>query len=258
MAATGLRKGAAATRLSGARLCLLLGWASVLVLPWYGIEGGLVRALTEGGAPAVVEAARASPWLFGLLLPLLLASLAELRRQPRLLAWAGAAGIAWALLQGFAIDRQGWAIVDLGSLSGWAAAQPALGWGALGYLIAMALLAAHGLARQGWCKGDAFTVGALVVVCGSILIFVGYPVLCVLLSAFKDNAGAGRPADVRRQADRFLDLGPGLPVRRAQLRRGLELAGPGHAGRRAQHAAGPRLRAGGRSAPASRSRACSR
>ncbi|MGL4963101.1 MAG: ABC transporter permease [Inquilinus sp.] len=202
MAATGLRKGAATGRLSGARLCLLVGWASVLVLPWYGIEGGLVRALTEGGAPAVVEAARGSPWLFGLLLPLLLASLAELWRQPRLLAWVGAAGIAWALLQGFAIDRQGWAIIDLGSLSGWAAAQPALGWGALGYLVAMALLAAHGLARQGWCKGDAFTVGALVVVCGSILIFVGYPVLCVLLSAFKDNQGQ---VDLPMFADKLTD-----------------------------------------------------
>ncbi|WP_343712394.1 iron ABC transporter permease [Inquilinus sp.] len=202
MTATGLRKGAAAARLSGARLCLLLGWASVLVAPWYGIEGGLVRALTEGGAPAVVEAVRGSPWLAGLLLPLLLASLGELRRQPRLLAWAGAAGIAWALLQGFAIDRQGWAMVDLGSLSGWAAAQPALGWGALGYLVAMALLAAHGLARQGWCKGDAFTVGALVTVCGSILIFVGYPVLCVLLSAFKDNQGQ---VDLPLFADKLAD-----------------------------------------------------
>lgn len=200
MTATGLRKGAATARLSGARLCLLLGWASVLLLPWYGIEGGLVRALTEGGAPAVVEAVRGSPWLAGLLLPLLLASLAELR--PRLLAWAGAAGIAWALLQGFAIDRQGWAIVDLGSLAGWAAAQPALGWGALGYLMAMALLAAHGLARQGWCKGDAFTVGALVTVCGSILIFVGYPVLCVLLSAFKDNQGQ---VDLPMLADKLTD-----------------------------------------------------
>jgi iron(III) transport system permease protein len=66
----------------------------------------------------------------------------------------------------------------------------------------MALLAAHGLARQGWCKGDAFTVGALVTVCGSILIFVGYPVLCVLLSAFKDNQGQ---VDLPMFADKLTD-----------------------------------------------------
>jgi iron(III) transport system permease protein len=197
-----MRKGAAARRLSAPRLCLVLGWAAVLLLPWYGVEGGLVTALTEGGAPAVLEELRGHPWLFGLLLPLLLASAAELWPRPRLLVAAGMIGLGWTLLQAFAIDRRGWALVDLGSLAGWTASQPALGWGALLYLLAMALLVAHGLARLGWCKGDAFTVGALTIVCGSILVFVGYPVLCVLLSAFKDNEGQ---VDLPLFADKLTD-----------------------------------------------------
>ncbi len=53
----------------------------------------------------------------------------------------------------------------------------------------MAALLAYGLARRGWMKGDAFTLASLFIVCGSILVFVGYPVLCILLSAFQDDAG---------------------------------------------------------------------
>ena len=67
--------------------------------------------------------------------------------------------------------------------------QPALGWGALLFAVSCLLLLAHALARLGWCRGDAFTLGAILLVCGAILVFVAYPVACVLASAFQDNAG---------------------------------------------------------------------
>jgi iron(III) transport system permease protein len=56
------------------------------------------------------------------------------------------------------------------------------------------MLLAHGLARQGLCKGDVFVVGALLAVVGLTALFVFYPVLCILLSALRDNAGSFAPA----------------------------------------------------------------
>ncbi|MFC7554821.1 hypothetical protein ACFQU7_25285 [Pseudoroseomonas wenyumeiae] len=55
--------------------------------------------------------------------------------------------------------------------------------------MAAMMLLAYGLAWQGWCKGEVFIVGSIGLVCGSILVFVGYPVACVLVSAFQDNDG---------------------------------------------------------------------
>ncbi len=168
-----MRKGAGRPRL-GAWLWLLAGAVSVLVLPWYGLGRGLLQASWPEAMPAVLQAAAGGrAWLLLLLLPLLAAAWAVARRQPRLLAAAGIAGVVWPVLQGF-----------------WPGApQPALGWGALLYVLALLMLAAYGLAWQGWCRGEPFLVGAIALVCGSILVFVGYPVACVLVSAFQDDAG---------------------------------------------------------------------
>ena len=75
---------------------------------------------------------------------------------------------------------------------GWMATrpgQPSLGWGAALYAAASGMIASYGLAWMGWCKGEAFIVGAIAAVCGAILVFVFYPVACILVSAFQDNAG---------------------------------------------------------------------
>jgi iron(III) transport system permease protein len=174
--ATGLGKGRAAPRLSTARsLVFVAAWASVLLVPWYGLAG------KAAPVPAVVAGLTGKPWLLLLLLPVALATVAELAGRPRLMVAAGGLGLGWLVFEAFTFGADG----TLGA----ARSQPPLGFGALAYALCMALTIAHGLARQGWCKGDVFTIGALVIVGGSILTFVGYPVACVLASAVRDNAG---------------------------------------------------------------------
>lgn len=116
------------------------------------------------------------PGAMALVPPLALASFAAgvvpgLRRRPRLTVLAGMLGLlalAWTAA---------------------APGQAAFGWGATAYAAALCMLAAYGLAWQGWCRGEAFTTGAIGFVSAAILLFVFYPVACVLASAFRDNAG---------------------------------------------------------------------
>ncbi|HEY0418776.1 MAG TPA: iron ABC transporter permease, partial [Acetobacteraceae bacterium] len=175
-----MRKGAADSR-RGAWPWLAAGWASVLLLPWYGVEGWAISAwLEHSGAalPAIWQGFSGRPWLLPLLLPLVLGVFAGGSRaggrRPRLLVAAGVAGLLWLVLEAGVIGGRG---------------EPALGWGALVYAVSALMLAAQGLAWQGWCRGDAFITGSIGLVCGAILVFVGYPVGCILLSAFRDNAG---------------------------------------------------------------------
>jgi iron(III) transport system permease protein len=162
-----------------------IGWAGLLVVPWYGLDDGV--------SPPAILAGHA--WLWLLAAPLLLASWAAIGRgRPRGLAVAAAAGLAWLAIEAFAIVQHGWGFAWLTALMGPGPAQPALGWGAVFYAASCTFLLAHGLARQGLCKGDVFVVGALLAVVGLTALFVFYPVLCVLLSALRDNAGSFAPA----------------------------------------------------------------
>ena len=140
---------------------LALAVLAMVALPWYGLDPA------RNALPTLWLAARGQV----LLLPLLLAIAGAGFNKPRVLVACGIGGIVWLLVQ-----------AGLGG-------QPALGWGALAYAAAMLMITAHGLARQGWCKGDVFVVAAIGGVAGAIIVFVFYPVGCVLVSAFRDNAG---------------------------------------------------------------------
>jgi iron(III) transport system permease protein len=133
-------------------------WAGILVLPWYAVETSAAPAMLQGRW-----------WLYLLLLPPALASFAVWRRDGRLLSTAAALGLAWLILEAFAI------------------AQPALGWGGLAASVALLMLLATGLAWRGWCRGDAFVVGSLALVIATTLLFVGYPIARVLQSASLDR-----------------------------------------------------------------------
>jgi len=187
-----------------------LGWAGVLVLPWYADGGWLESAVIAG-----------HPWLWPLVVPLLLATVAaakgRLTTPPPLVGggWgegaphveapipqatsdrplpltpslkgrgnmiAGAAGLFWLTAQAFLIGPHGPGLSQL-----------PLGWGALAYTIATGALLATGLARVGWGRGEPFITGALTLVGGTILIFVLYPVISVLGSAIRDNNGLFAP-----------------------------------------------------------------
>jgi iron(III) transport system permease protein len=178
-----MAKGRSGTgRPNGARIWLIAGWCSVLLLPWHGIE--------DERAPVFLWNAFASPqgpatpfWLIASLAILAVASLAELRRANAVLIAATLLGLARILVEAVLMRRHD-PIVGAGD-GDWLS----LGWGAGLYGLVMLVLLAYALARRGWCKGDAFTLGTLFAVCGSILVFVGYPVLCILSSAFEDNDG---------------------------------------------------------------------
>ncbi|MBV8914068.1 MAG: iron ABC transporter permease, partial [Acetobacteraceae bacterium] len=155
---------------SGATVALALAAAAWLAFPWYGLESGLPGAGRFGSA--LIAAMGGRWWLLPLALPLLTAAIGLARSRSRWLTASACVGLLWLLLEAFA-----------------APAQPALGWGALLYVGASLVLIAYGLARQGWCRGDAFTVGAILLVCTATLVFVAYPVACILASAFRDDAG---------------------------------------------------------------------
>lgn len=154
--------------------------AGLLVLPWYGLDDGTSPAALFAGVP----------WLWPLVLPLLVAPVA----RPRALVVAGIAGIAWLAAEGLLIGHHGWSFTWLTTLLGPGPTQPALGWGAVAYSLGCLMLLAFGLARGGACKGDVFVVGAILLVVGLIALFVFYPVLCILSSAVRDNDGSFAPS----------------------------------------------------------------
>ncbi len=170
-------------RQSGIRFWLIAGWISALLLPWRGIEHDhpLVFLWSDllGGFTGIWF------WPLSAIAIAAVATYAALRRQNTPLIAAAIAGLLRIGVEAFLLHDRSWAPALAGGGSGW----PSLGWGAALYTITMAALLAYGLARRGWMKGDAFTLASLFIVCGSILVFVGYPVLCILLSAFQDDAG---------------------------------------------------------------------
>ncbi|HME22869.1 MAG TPA: iron ABC transporter permease [Acetobacteraceae bacterium] len=164
---------------------LAIGWAGLLVLPWYGLDDVV-------SPPALFAG---SPWLLPLALPLLVAVWALFgRTRLRALLAAGAAGLVWLATQGLLIGQHGWAFGWLIALLGPGPRQAAMGWGAVCYALACMMLLAYGLARLGACKGDVFVVGSILLVVGLIALFVFYPVLCILSSAVRDNDGSFAPS----------------------------------------------------------------
>jgi iron(III) transport system permease protein len=164
---------------------LAAGAASLLVLPWYGLDDAI-------SPPALFAGAR---WLWPLAVPLLLAAFGSLGRgKPALLIAAGTAALLWLAAEGLLILHRGWAYAWLTELLGPGPVQPAMGWGAALYALSSTMLLSYGLARRGLCKGDVFAVGAILLTGGLIALFVFYPVLCILSSAFRDNDGSFAPA----------------------------------------------------------------
>jgi iron(III) transport system permease protein len=172
---------------------ILLAWLGVLLLPWYKIESGFLSfawlARPADARPAAVLLFDGAPWLWPLMLAPLLATWMFLRRW-RGIGIAGALGIAWLVAEGFAIIHSGWGFAWLAALAGTRGPiQPGLGWGAVFYAVAMLMLIATELADRGWCNGDRFIVGSLLLVIASLALFVAYPLLSMLASAVQDNHG---------------------------------------------------------------------
>ena len=173
---------------------ILLAWLSVLLLPWYKSDSGIFSFAWLTGAadakPAASLLFHGAPWLWPLVAAPLLATALFLGRQWRGMAAIGALALAWLVAEGFAIIHSGWGFAWLATLTGTRGpVQPGLGWGATFFVLAMLMLVATELADRGWCKGDRFVVGALLLVVASLALFVAYPLLSMLASAVQDNHG---------------------------------------------------------------------
>ena len=176
-----LRARTGTTRQSGIRFWLIAGWISALLLPWRGLEHDRPLVFLWSDLFAGIWF-----WPLSALIVIAVATYAGLRRQNRLLIAVALLGLLRVGLEATLLRDRIWAA----GLAGGGADWPSLGSGAALFTLTMTVLLAYGLAKRGWMKGDAFTLASLFVVCGSILIFVGYPVICILISAFQDDAGA--------------------------------------------------------------------
>lgn len=178
-----------------------LGCAAYLLFPWYAIQDG--NGLLQAGAVfsgdktgnGLVQAfTHQRGWLLAGLVALagcaVGASLPPGRRQGRWLVAAGAAGVIALLLTGFTIGARGWSFEALNAAFGeLGRRQPGMGWGGALALTSLLVLAAFGVARLGYFKGDLFVASAVIATGGLLALFIVFPVLKALSAAFFDEDG---------------------------------------------------------------------
>jgi iron(III) transport system permease protein len=178
---------------------LLVGLFGFVALPWYVIEDGFWNfewlfeesLLDEDYASAVVQyfvGEKNWLWPIGLFLLGPLIGIKHSTNQPifyNSLIYSGAGGLLYILAQGFAVGISGWELSLLrNSLDPIDVSQYGLGSGALLVMCCLLFQFTTGLAAKGVMKGDVFVVGAIGFVISSVAIFVFYPVLGILASAF--------------------------------------------------------------------------
>ena len=181
--------------------CIAAGLLAYLVLPWYAIQDtSWWEALPQvfgsaEGANGVMQALlQDRRWLWIGLVGLGICALGGLlppgRAQGRLLLVGGAVGALGLALSGFLIGARGWTFPFLNAhLGELPVNQFGIGAGGFIALSALILLAAFGLARLGFFKGDLFVSGA-VIGCGVLMaLFIAYPVSKALAGAFLDEDG---------------------------------------------------------------------
>ena len=185
---------------------VVLGLLGFALLPWYFLQNaGLWQAMPQvlGGpetASALVQAlTHQRPWLLSGLAGLLLCGAAvvgPLPKRPRLQGLVLLAGSLLGLLgllgTGFSIGAMGWSFEVLRQW--WGADLPTgqygMGWGAAVVMLTLLVMLGAGLARRGAFRGDWFVSASVVVCLSALLLFVVYPVLRSLSSAWIDDAGA--------------------------------------------------------------------
>ena len=183
------------------RLCTVAGLLAYLLLPWYAIQDtswyqALPGIFAEGDAAnGLVQAFKQGRiWLLIGLAGLALCAVGALQRPGRAQGrWLLAGGLIGALglaIAGFTIGARGWSIAALNTAFGELAVnQFGIGAGGFVALVALILLAAFGVARLGFFRGDLFVSGA-VIGCGVLLaLFIAYPVGKALAGAFMTEDG---------------------------------------------------------------------
>ena len=182
-------------------ICVIAGLLAYLFLPWYAIQDtswyqALPQTWQQGDAAnGLLQATQMGrPWLLLGLVGLMLCAVGALqkpgRAQGRWLLCGGVVGALGLTIAGFAIGARGWNHPALNAALGELSVKQ-FGVGAGGFIAitALVLLAAFGLARLGFFRGDLFVSGA-VVGCGVLLaLFIAYPVGKALAGAFITEEG---------------------------------------------------------------------
>ena len=191
---------------SGIWWCIAIGVLAYLVLPWYAIQdtNGLlsipqVFSNEQAGNGLVQASSYQRPWLWlgvvALVLAAVGAGMAPTKKQGSVLIAAGTLGVVGLMLAGFAIGAKGWSFeLFSGAFGVLGKGQFGIGWGGFVVLASLIVIAAFGVARRGYFKGDMF-VSSAVVGCGALLLlFILFPVLKALSGAFFLEDGSWSPA----------------------------------------------------------------
>ncbi len=186
---------------SGIWWWIALGVIAYVVFPWYAIQdtNGLlsipqVFSNEQAGNGLMQTFAFKRIWLVCGLVALALAaigaSMQPNKQQGTVLFVAGLLGVVGIFLSGFSIGAKGWSFEWLNQSFGeLSVAQFGIGWGGFLALSSLVVIMAFGVARRGYFKGDMF-IAAAVVACGLMLaLFILFPVLKTLSSAFKAEDG---------------------------------------------------------------------
>ncbi len=182
-------------------LWLAAAIAGYLVLPWYALQdaNGLTAIPHVFGAQNTANGltqilAHGRSWLaiglIGLAVAAAGAVLEPGRKQGALLLTGGSLGALGLALSGFLIGAHGWSAEWPARVFGeLGKSQSGVGWGGFVALASLVVLLAFGLARRGFFKGDLF-IAAAVVASGALLgVFILFPVLKSLSSAFLNEQG---------------------------------------------------------------------
>lgn len=181
--------------------CIAAGFLAYLLLPWYAIQDtswyqALPQVFNEGDAAnGLLQALRQGrPWLLVGLAGLVLCTFGALlppgRGQGRWLLAGGLVGALGLAIAGFTIGARGWSVAALNTAFGELSVnQFGIGAGGFVALAALILLAAFGLARLGFFRGDLFVSGAVIGCAVLMLLFIAYPVSKALAGAFFNEDG---------------------------------------------------------------------
>jgi hypothetical protein len=161
------------------------------------------------------------------------------KAQGRWFLAGGVLGFGGLLASGFMIGAKGWSFEILNRGFGELALnQFGIGIGAFVALLALVMIAAFGVARLGFFKGDLFVASAVVGCSVLLLLFIAFPVVKALHGRLPQRAGAVVLAGAAGAHRQRAGLGAELPGGRAALWRGLEHAVLGRVHRHRHHRAG--------------------
>jgi iron(III) transport system permease protein len=232
------------------RLWLAAGLLAYLILPWYAIQDtawytvlGQVLGGPETASGLVQILAHHRVWLLLGVLGLVVAAIGLAvppgKAQGRWFLAGGVLGFGGLLASGFMIGAKGWSFEILNRGFGELALnQFGIGIGAFVALLALVMIAAFGVARLGFFKGDLFVASAVVGCSVLLLLFIAFPVVKALHGAFLNEQGQWSLLALQERIGNERVWGLNCLVGGRALRRGLEHAVPGPAHRHRHHRAG--------------------